>query len=251
MARGKRPAPFRTRKLSLSAPMVLQVGTCGRVGRRRTYKHPRGAIMVSRGGVVRVHLLSVLCVHQREARGLGAWWAEPSPTKADAPGKQGVSPGIKRGRGQTDPAPASRHELPGWAGQARKHHECSGAQSGIVRACGAREDDRTAPAPPQDSETGQLEKRRPIRARGVHDGIGARRAAPCPDDAIVRRARARVRPAGLLPVARRKVLRPAHAFGVRSGMKLRTETQSLAVLARCGKATGQPGAEQGRCLAGP
>ena len=48
MARGKRPAPFRTRKLSLSAPMVLQVGTCGRVGRRRTYKHPREA-SVSRG----------------------------------------------------------------------------------------------------------------------------------------------------------------------------------------------------------
>src|ERR671920_2038627 len=36
IARGKHPAPFRTRKLSLSAPMVLQVRTCGRVGRRRT-----------------------------------------------------------------------------------------------------------------------------------------------------------------------------------------------------------------------
>ena len=36
MARGKRPAPFRTRKLSLSAPMVLHGGLCGRVGRRRT-----------------------------------------------------------------------------------------------------------------------------------------------------------------------------------------------------------------------
>ena len=48
MARGKRPAPFRTRKLSLSAPMVLQVGTCGRVGHRRTYKHPREA-SVARG----------------------------------------------------------------------------------------------------------------------------------------------------------------------------------------------------------
>ena len=42
MASGKRPAPFRTRKLSCSAPMVLQGGPCGRVGRRRTYKHPRG-----------------------------------------------------------------------------------------------------------------------------------------------------------------------------------------------------------------
>ena len=36
MARGKRPVTFRTRKLSLSAPMVLHGGLCGRVGRRRT-----------------------------------------------------------------------------------------------------------------------------------------------------------------------------------------------------------------------
>src|SRR3954447_24050227 len=33
---GKHPAPFRTRKLSLSAPMVLHGGPCGRLGRRRT-----------------------------------------------------------------------------------------------------------------------------------------------------------------------------------------------------------------------
>ena len=36
MARGKRPVPFRTRKLSLSAPMVLPWRRGGRVGRRRT-----------------------------------------------------------------------------------------------------------------------------------------------------------------------------------------------------------------------
>ena len=34
-AMGSRPVPFRTRKLSLSAPMVLHSGGCGRVGRRR------------------------------------------------------------------------------------------------------------------------------------------------------------------------------------------------------------------------
>src|SRR5690606_18787474 len=33
---GKRPVPFRTRKLSPSAPMVLHSRGCGRVGRRRT-----------------------------------------------------------------------------------------------------------------------------------------------------------------------------------------------------------------------
>ena len=36
IALGKRPVPFRTRKLSLSAPMVLREGSRGRVGRRRT-----------------------------------------------------------------------------------------------------------------------------------------------------------------------------------------------------------------------
>lgn len=37
IARGKRPVPYRTRKLSLSAPMVLRGPPRGRVGRRRTY----------------------------------------------------------------------------------------------------------------------------------------------------------------------------------------------------------------------
>ena len=36
MAKGKHPVPFRTRKLSPSAPMVLRGGLRGRVGRRRT-----------------------------------------------------------------------------------------------------------------------------------------------------------------------------------------------------------------------
>ena len=39
IARGKRPVTFRTRKLRLSAPMVLQGGPCGRVGHRRTPIH--------------------------------------------------------------------------------------------------------------------------------------------------------------------------------------------------------------------
>jgi hypothetical protein len=37
MAKGKRPAPFRTRKLSPSAPMVLRGRLRGRVGRRRAF----------------------------------------------------------------------------------------------------------------------------------------------------------------------------------------------------------------------
>src|SRR4029453_966705 len=36
IAWGKRPVPFRTRKLRPTAPMVLHPGGCGRVGHRRT-----------------------------------------------------------------------------------------------------------------------------------------------------------------------------------------------------------------------
>src|SRR4051794_25731021 len=37
IAWGKRPVPFRTRKLRPTAPMVLHSGGCGRVGHRRTH----------------------------------------------------------------------------------------------------------------------------------------------------------------------------------------------------------------------
>ena len=39
IAAGKHPGPFRTRKLSLPAPMVLHSRGCGRVGHRRTQLH--------------------------------------------------------------------------------------------------------------------------------------------------------------------------------------------------------------------
>src|SRR6266540_7186169 len=43
IAEGKRPDPFRTRKLSPPAPMVLHPRECGRVGRRRTTTQFRAA----------------------------------------------------------------------------------------------------------------------------------------------------------------------------------------------------------------
>src|SRR3954468_9725325 len=43
IAEGKRPVPFRTRKLSSPAPMVLHPRGCGRVGHRRTSLHSRAA----------------------------------------------------------------------------------------------------------------------------------------------------------------------------------------------------------------
>ena len=42
IAKGKRPVPSRTRKLSPSAPMVLHRPRCGRVGHRRTPFPERG-----------------------------------------------------------------------------------------------------------------------------------------------------------------------------------------------------------------
>src|SRR6185312_1091209 len=42
IAWGKRPVPFRTRKLRPTAPMVLHSRGCGRVGHRRTTSKGRG-----------------------------------------------------------------------------------------------------------------------------------------------------------------------------------------------------------------
>ena len=47
IAKGKHPVPSRTRKLSLSAPMVLQPRGCGRVGRRRTYTSVEATVQVA------------------------------------------------------------------------------------------------------------------------------------------------------------------------------------------------------------
>ena len=48
IAWGKRPVPFRTRKLRPTAPMVLHSGGCGRVGRRRTYRKEKDPYKVVR-----------------------------------------------------------------------------------------------------------------------------------------------------------------------------------------------------------
>lgn len=49
IAEGKHPVPYRTRKLSLPAPMVLHAPACGRVGNRRTQPF-NGAPASDRGG---------------------------------------------------------------------------------------------------------------------------------------------------------------------------------------------------------
>src|SRR5215210_2106739 len=77
IATGKRPAPFRTRKLSPSAPMVLPGGPGGRVGRRRASFVDGGhhnATPAGAGAVVTA--ITVLPPHHHRAGFL------PSPTRA-------------------------------------------------------------------------------------------------------------------------------------------------------------------------
>src|SRR5699024_4725723 len=67
IAWGKRPVPFRTRKLRLTAPIVLQPGGCGRAGHCRTLFSRVGALLrlVTGPPVCRVvafeGLLSLFC----------------------------------------------------------------------------------------------------------------------------------------------------------------------------------------------
>ena len=60
IASRKRPVPFRTRKLSSIAPMVLHSGGCGRVGRRRTSFIGSGGVLEPRQGV-RLHHSLLSC----------------------------------------------------------------------------------------------------------------------------------------------------------------------------------------------
>ena len=75
IAQGKRPVPFRTRKLSLAAPMVLHPRGCGRVGHRRT--HPNRVNKKARttrfGPSLRLRVAAGSCGDQRlhEGRALG------------------------------------------------------------------------------------------------------------------------------------------------------------------------------------
>src|ERR687892_189542 len=55
IAWGKRPVPFRTRKLRPTAPMVLHPGGCGRVGHRRTTITARPRHHVSGPSLINTH----------------------------------------------------------------------------------------------------------------------------------------------------------------------------------------------------
>src|SRR4051812_188363 len=85
MARGKRPDPFRTRKLSLPAPMVLPRRRGGRVGRRRT-TIPEGA-PAPLGPLRRLHgATATKNVPTQPTRAVGCCQRPPIPARTRALG---------------------------------------------------------------------------------------------------------------------------------------------------------------------
>src|SRR3712207_1720534 len=104
MARGKRPVPFRTRKLSLSAPMVLPRRRGGRVGRRRTTPPGTGVgAPPLRPPFRRLHPPSVRQHHACAGRSRGTHPHMTSPRRG-AGGTGGQGPrGGRGGSGQGRP----------------------------------------------------------------------------------------------------------------------------------------------------
>src|SRR5687768_6309050 len=94
MARGKRPVTFRTRKLSLSAPMVLPWRRGGRVGRRRTTIPERAPAPVL-GPFRRSRTIPGLRVHEAPGWSAAAGFLGGGPDVVVHPGveRHEVAPG--------------------------------------------------------------------------------------------------------------------------------------------------------------
>src|SRR3954452_24624044 len=101
IAKGKHPVPSRTRKLSPSAPMVLQPRGCGRVGRRRTY--------LCVGATFRWPLR---CISDPDVRERGLTVAEERrsgrPDKGSGAGRGGSNRGKPAGQGKGGSAGSGR-----------------------------------------------------------------------------------------------------------------------------------------------
>ena len=113
IASRKRPVPFRTRKLSSIAPMVLHSGGCGRVGRRRTSFIGSGGVLEPRQGV-RLHHSLLSCPKQDSpASGCAGGHrecGEPRPHRRGSPRIiRSARKGAGRGRSLTCAWQSSRH----------------------------------------------------------------------------------------------------------------------------------------------
>src|SRR5579875_1020697 len=153
IAKGKHPVPFRTRKLSPSAPMVLRGGPRGRVGRRRTCL--KRAARERSSGPLRLSAANV----EGEA---GSVAEEPRTRKGAGARRTGVAAGGRRGGVAAGGRPAG----PGRAGGAGAP---GGAGGGPGRAGG-----RAAPDGRSPRRAGGLSSGRPARQAG--GGSGGRQA---------------------------------------------------------------------------
>lgn len=132
MAEGKHPVTFRTRKLSLPAPMVLHLGGCGRVGRCRT-AFCGGPWSLWLGAFAFFQAFSVRFRARLRPRPHDALWrTAPGFPGAFSFGPVDAAPGVS-GTGRGRAADRTR----GWSGHAREQ-EWSRASVGFKRgiSCG-------------------------------------------------------------------------------------------------------------------
>ena len=182
LAAGSRPVPFRTRKLSLPAPMVLHPGGCGRVGHRRHFSlcvvgwcHPFTAFVGHRpcqglGGhrVVGVwhHPTFFVPFSRPVARAL---FRAPWPVRCSAPTPRAERARVSRAVRPPGGEESRNARVPGalWPARRRPVEKRSGvgvrasARRGRVRRGGGVGRGRRSPAPAPES------RRRDVSAASV------------------------------------------------------------------------------------
>ena len=100
IASRKRPVPFRTRKLSSIAPMVLHSGGCGRVGRRRTSFIGSGGVLEPRQGVRLHHSLWSCPKPDTPVRGCSGEHRERGEPRLHRRGSPRIICSVRRGAGR-------------------------------------------------------------------------------------------------------------------------------------------------------
>src|SRR6266699_3314191 len=193
IAKGKHPVPFRTRKLSPSAPMVLRGGPRGRVGRRRTCMKRVAPDVVERPSslvwvVLRLwRLVSVAEGRPGAPRGRAGSGGNPRTSRGAK--TTGGSGGYSRGKTASGGADqdrrtgtAGRDLRRAGAGQAADNPRQSAPRQSAPRQGGSRQATRSSDGrATRDSaaDGARRDDRSPVERRGpaARAGDGPRRAA--------------------------------------------------------------------------
>ena len=208
MAAGKHPFPFRTRKLSPPAPMVLGGRPPGRVGRRRVFSKMTPA---HRGGRHRVRQVSqgpagsVTPSNDRTSSGRSAAASRDATNKAsplDPPDARRCAVPSRGASGRPASGRSGRPDLRGAGGKSRTESRGSSASGGPKPRSNAgrgRPEPRAGTGKPDSGRSGYGKPERG-RSGGRPDAAGYRRAGPTRaarrPRSIRRRARASERTAG-------------------------------------------------------